>query len=754
MFVRACSRARCAVVAACLLAAPAAGAQSGAQSGATVSGLLLNSVTGAPVPGTVTIDELKREVSVAPDGTFTFEHVPPGAYHVSVRAPKFRTGRSEITVTAGGPALTLTIDPEVHYEEIVSVSPEARSQFESYQPTTVLAGQELDKQVEMSLGGTLEGQPGVASRSFGPAPARPVIRGLDGDRVLILQDGQRVGDLSSQSGDHGVPINPAAARRIEVIRGPATLLYGANAIGGLVNVITEEIPRTPQEGAEGTATLDVGSGAREGSGAVDLHVGNGRVAMHLGGSARRSGDVRTPEGKVENSQSRNGMASIGLSWTGARGYFGGSYGYDDTRYGVPLIEEGRIELTPRRHAFSLRSDVRDLTGPFEGLRATAAHRRYRHDELTGSDVSTRFRNDTTELELLAAQRRFGRLKGSIGAWALDRAFSAEGEEALAPPVDQNGFAAFFYEELEWPHVTFQFGARADRAEFRPLGELARDFTNVSGSFGLLVQPPGLDDRLTIAVSVARAARNPALEELYFFGEHHGNFAFEVGNPQLESEKGLGFDISLRWRTARMSGEATYFRNDIGDYIFRNPITEEEFEAREAEWEERFGDRAGAHQGHGHGGEEALQFIEFVAADSVLHGFEAHADAQILESVSAEVGLDYVRGTVKALDQPLPRIPPLRVRTGLRYHKNAFQAGGEAVFAARQDRVFGDEAPTPGYQTLKLYSSYSFVTGNVTNTVTARADNVTNELYRNHLSLIKEFVPEMGRSFRLLYNVRF
>jgi iron complex outermembrane receptor protein len=271
---------------------------------------------------------------------------------------------------------------------------------------------------------------------------------------------------------------------------------------------------------------------------------------------------------------------------------------------------------------------------------------------------------------------------------------------------------------------------------------------------LLIQPPGLDDHLTFAVNVARAARNPALEELYFFGLHHGNFAFEIGNPNLESEKGIGFDLSLRWRTGRASGEVTYFRNDIKDYIFRNPIAFDEFEVREGEFEERFAGREIDHESHEHAAEEEVQFIEFIAADSVLQGVEAHTDVQLVEGLIAEVGVDYVRGSLKATNQPLPRIPPLRFRGGLRYQRNAFQAGGEVIAAADQDRVFGAEAPTDGYNLLKVFASYSFETGGATSTLTARVDNVTDELYQNHLSLIKQFVPEMGRNFKLLYNVRF
>ena len=232
---------------------------------------MFNSLSGDPIQGaTIQIDELRRQTVSGADGTFTFENVPPGSYHVSVHSAGYSTRRTETTVEAIAPApITVTADPELHFEEVTTVTGEARSQFEVFQPTAVLAGQELSKQLEMSLGATLENQPGVASRSFGPAPARPVIRGLDGDRVLILQDGQRMGDLSSQSGDHGVTVNPAAAQRIEVVRGPATLLYGANAIGGLVNVITEDIPTRPVHGASGNITFDFGSAAADTGGAAD-----------------------------------------------------------------------------------------------------------------------------------------------------------------------------------------------------------------------------------------------------------------------------------------------------------------------------------------------------------------------------------------------------------------------------------------------------------------------------------------------------
>jgi len=747
LFARGVSSAAVAVFAAGVVAAQDPVPQLPAPSAMTITGQVRRAGSLEPVPrATVIVEGTRLETATDSDGRFTLTGVPSGSRHVIIAAPGLMPLRADVAVSAGLAApLDALLDAEVHYTEVVSVSPNARDQFASYQPTSVLAGRDLSRELETTLGATLERQPGVAERSFGPGPSRPVIRGLDGDRVLILEDGQRVGDLSSQSGDHGVPVNPASASRIEVVRGPATLLYGANAIGGLVNVISDTIPTRPMEGTHGSVVMDLGSASTEFVGATDVSWGNGRWAVRGGGSGRRNGDVATPQGHVENTQSRGGFGNVGLSWTGANGYVGGSYGYDNTRYGIPFIEEGQVELTPRRHMLAVKAEASKLGGAVEGFRADFASRRYRHEEIAGGEVGTRFANDTDELNLFVRHRPAGRLTGTIGGWVLDRDFAAVGEEALAPPVKERGAAAFFYEELTWPHVTFQFGARVNRASYDPADNLAsRAFTDASGSVGLLFRPAAAQDKLTFAINVARAARNPALEELYFFGAHPGNFAFEVGNPNLDSEHALGVDLSLRWRAARVTGEVTYFRNSIDDYIFRNPITEREFDAK-------YGHATHAGEGSGH---EEFPFIEFVAADSFLQGFESHADIQLAGGLGLELGLDYVRGKLRAANEPLPRIPPFRARGGLNYQRNAFQAGGEVAAVSRQARVFGEETPTDGYRLLKIFASYSFGTPRITNSLTARIDNATNELYRNHLSLIKDFVPEMGRNFKVVYAVRF
>jgi iron complex outermembrane recepter protein len=703
---------------------------------ATVSGTITNNLSGDPAPGmTVVIESptFSQTVKSGPDGKYTFNNVPPGTYHLSVRGDGFLASRSDITVTGSSLTSDLRINPELHYSEVTSVSPDSRNQFDAYQATNVLGGQELTKELQGTLGATLQNEPGVAMRSFGPGPARPVIRGLDGDRVLVLEDGLRMGDLSSQSGDHGVNVNPASATRIEVVRGPATLLYGANAIGGLVNVVTSEIPTAPVLKPTGSLTLDAGSAATEGGAAGDVTVGAGRFAVHFAGSGRRSGDYDTPEAEIPNSFNRAGLAEVGASYVADKGYFGASFAYDKSHYGIPLVEAGETNLDPRRKIFNLRGERRNMGGLFESVRASLGIRRYRHDELDGEEIATSFRNDTSEVELLASHKRVRRMKGSIGASFLTRSFETAGEESLSPAVDQKGAALFLYEEVALSHhVDFQFGGRFDNQRFTPAAdEPDRDFNNFSGSLGLLVHPT---DATSLAISFARAARNPALEELYFHGPHAGNNAVENGDPNLTSEHALGFDASFRWRSGRTSGDVTVFTNKIDNFIFR------EFT----------------------GEMDELPVTFFTQGNATLTGVESHVDVQLTKMVAFEGGVDYVHGTLTDLDKPLPRMPPLRGRAGLRFQKNAFQAGADGVFTAKQDRVFDlttdgetvGETPTAGYNLLKLFASYSIAAGGAVHTFTARLDNATNELYHNHLNYLKDLAPELGRDFKVVYSVKF
>ena len=493
-------------------------------------------------------------------------------------------------------------------------------------------------------------------------------------------------------------------------------------------MITDSIPNEKTQGSSGNFTLNYGSNGQAAGGAGDIHVGNGKFALHFGGAGTRSENYETPEGTIDNSQARSALGQVGAAWTGDNSYVGASYGYDDSKYGIPVVEEGTISLTPKRHSFSARAGGKNLDGWLQSYRATLGVRKYEHSELEGDEIGTTFNNDTVEGELLLSHKRVGKLVGSFGGWFLDRSFAASGAEALSPPVDQQAYAGFLYEEVESPHATLQFGGRVDHASYTPEGGLRpRDFTEFSGSVGLLLKPQAANDNFVVALNVARAARYPALEELYYYGPHPGNLAFEIGNDDLDAEHALGFDVALRGRGSRFEGEVAFFRNDIANYIFREPTGEIE---------------------------EEFPVVENVAADSVLTGVEVHGDVKLTNELTAEVTYDWVQGELKASGDPLPRIPPSRIVGGLTYQKNAFQIGGSLQAVSAQTRVFGEESPTDGYVTARFFASLSFNKGGVLNTITARLDNAANESYRNHLNYLKDVLLESGRSFKLVYTMGF
>jgi iron complex outermembrane recepter protein len=723
-----------ALFAACALTAAPALAQT-----TTVSGMLTNALSGDPVPNaliTLQSGTMSRQVRSGADGRYSFSEVAAGNYDLTVRLDGFLPSKTSVTVSGATLTSDIQLNPELHFTEVTSVSPEGKDSFVSFQSTASLGGQQLTQELQPTLGATLENQAGVALRSFGPGPGRPVIRGMDGDRVLIAENGLRMGDLSSQSGDHGVNVNPASAERIEVVRGPATLLYGANAIGGLVNVVTNEIPTAPVTKATGLMTFDAASGAPGGGGAGNVTVGNGKFAVNLAAAGRRQNDFKSPDGTIPNSFNRAGMAQVGASYTSNNGFLGASYGYDKTHYGIPFVEAGETNLNPRRQNFTVRGEKRGMGSVFDSFRGSFGTRRYRHDELDGEEVATSFRNDTSELELLAHHGAGRKLHGAIGGSVLTREFEATGEEALSPLVNQKGFAAYVYEEVDASSVVqLQFGGRVDRATFKPkTDEPNTDFNNFSGSVGLVLTPT---EPVSLAFSVARASRNPALEELYFHGPHPGNNAVENGNTDLNSEHSTGLDASLRWRNPVASGEVTFFVNTINDFIFR-----------------RFTGSVDEESG--------LAITEFDQADARMVGMESHLDVRVAPILWIEGGLDYVRGNLTSLDLPMPRIPPLRGLAGVHLRKNAFEAGIDGTFTAKQDRVYAQgfsgttvgETPTDGYNLAKIFASYTFGTGTTVSTVTLRLDNATNTLYHNHLNYLKDLAPEMGRNFAVVYSVRF
>ncbi|HEX7708126.1 MAG TPA: TonB-dependent receptor [Thermoanaerobaculia bacterium] len=727
-----------------------------------------------PVSGaTVTLVEARRSVLTGADGSFRFENLPPRHYHLRAESPRLGTAVGEARVAAGETrTVEVVIDPLVHAEEIVvTASADSRRESEVYQPVTVVTGEALIERLQSTLGETLNREPGVTSTSFGAGSSRPIIRGLGADRIRVLEEGVGTGDASNISPDHAVSVDPASAERIEIVRGPATLLYGSNAVGGVVNVITGRIPSyVPSEAISGSVDLRYGSVASEKSGAVTLNGGAGSFAWHGALSLRDAGNYRIPgpaeqhdehddehddhdefTGRLENSALESLSGTVGGSWVGSRGFLGLAVTRFTTNYGVPghahhdddddhdhdhfrvrgaseddHEEEVRIDLRQRR--IDLRGELTEL-GLFDTVRVRLGRNTYRHDELEGDEIGTRFDNKGIEGRLEGNHRPIGRVSGTWGAQFSSNDFAAEGEEAYIPPNESRSKAVFAYEEVRGNRVDLQFGARYEHQDLKvaAVGLPDREFSGVSGSLGGLWRA---DSQHVVALSLARAVRLPTATELYANGPHLATNQFEIGNPDLREEEALGIDLSFRRTVGRFRGELNLFNNSFDGYIYESPTGEEEDE---------------------------LPIFEFVQRDARFRGVEIGTHTHLLSRGSShlelDVSADYVRATLSG-GANLPRIPPMRVAAGLRLHGPSLSAMAEVRRTFAQDDVADYESTTGGYTFLNASVGYRFFVANTIHDVMLRGMNLTNELARAHTSPLKERVPLPGRDVTLSYRVSF
>lgn len=730
------------------------------ETGAITGRVVLAGAVTQPIEGaTVNLPGLNRVTVSGAAGAFRLDRVPPGDHQIFAQRGNARSDRRLVRVSAGD---TVRVDFELaiaHTLEAITVTGNPRGQataLESFGAVASVSSRDLAERMSGTLGETLEGEPGVARRSFGPGSSRPIVRGFDGDRVLIMTDGLRTGDVSSQSGDHGVLTDPASLKRVEILKGPATLLYGSNAIGGVVNAISHHdfTHEPPPSGLTGYATLDGGTAdERIGANFEAQYGADGWVAWG-GGGARRTGDYDAPGLTVPNSGSDLQRMAVGGGRHGSRAFLDGSLSFDTGVYGVPFAaefhehheeepaqEEGAdehaeeaIEIDGDRMALRLNGGLRELEGFVEDAHAHVTWIDWSHEELEGDEIGTRFSNRSLVLRAEANQRRAGRLSGTFGVWAQFRDFEAIGEEALSPPVDQRSFAVFALEELDLGDLRLAGGLRLERNDYEVgtqdgAGEGGgaprpdRDFTSVSGSLGVNVP---LGRGAAFYANLSRSHRAPALEELYNEGPHVGTLTFEVGDADLEPETTLGFDAGLRLQSEPINLEVGGFLYDIADYIYLAPTGEFE---------------------------DGLPVGEYAQGDARYAGFEATADVRLVDGVRLLGGVDYVRAELTGSDQPLPRIPPLRARLGLDWHLAGLDVRPEVVLAADQDRTFGAETATDGYTLLNLTASYTFLRGDRQHMLSLRLYNLTDELYRNHSSFIKDLAPEMGRGAQLTYSIR-
>ena len=758
-----------------------------------VQGTVL-SAGGDPVPdAVVVVVELRLETKTDENGRFSFTRVSPGEYLISVESPRYGAAVQRVAVTAAMDDIQLTLDQLVHAGRItVTAAGAARSLEEVVAPVDVLTGVELDLRRQSTLGETLAQQPGVTATSYGQGSSRPIIRGLGEDRVRILENGLDTGDVSSIGPDHAVAIDPLTAEQVEVVRGPATVLWGSNAIGGVVNVLDGRVPDRPADGSvTGEVQLEYGSNADKVAGAAKLDGGDGKWAWHVDLYARDQSDYDSPaqrpvgdehdhgdvhgddhedddhgddhdheevfeSGTVPNSFAEAEGATVGLSYVTDRGYIGLAVGGYDSEFGIPghhhhgeehddhedrlLVaeadddhdheEEPSVVSQLEQRRVDLHGQLDDPFDGFSALRFSAGWRDYQHDEIEGDVRGTRFENQWREARLDLTNAPVLGFAGTLGLQYVNRDFAAFGEEAFVLPTDTTRVGAYLFQETASEPVSLQVGLRFDRQDTTSSDPFLpdRDFDTWTASVGAIWQ---LDDMFSIGASLSRPERAPTPEELYSDGPHAATFAYEVGDPWLDTEVGRGLELSLRANTDRLEVVLSAFVNRYDGFIY---LAETGAEI------------------------EGFEVLEFTQDDADFTGFELHGHYELVHTATGHLHLgfsyDQVRAELRASNEPLPRIPPRRGRLALVYLDQRWDMRLEGWWVDDQDRLAADESATPGYEMLHASVGYKLFAGQSVHELILRARNLTDEAAFNHVSFIKDQAPLPGRDLSLVYRMVF
>ncbi len=633
------------------------------------------------------------------------------------------------------------------------------------QPASVLSGVGLSVRRAGTLGETLDGLPGVAASGFGPNSSRPVIRGLDGDRVRLLDNGGASVDASSLSFDHAAATDPLVTERIEVLRGPAALLYGGSATGGVVNSIDNRIPRAPATGLSGRAELRLGGAAAERSGAAVLEGGAGRWAWHADVFGRRANDLRVPRytpvedgteldptERVRNSASRSSGGAVGGGWVSDRGYLGASVETSRNRYGVTV--EPDVFIRMQRDRLALAGEWRALPGPLTQITAQASHTRYQHEEVEGSGaVGTTFKSSGDDLRLQARHAPLGPLTGVVGLQTENMDFSALGEEAFVPGTRTRSAALFALEEMNAGPAVLGFGARLERVRVASEGD-APDATELrfgaaterrySPRSAALSARVGGDQGWQASVSAGHTERAPAYYELYADGVHIATAAYERGDPTLPVERSRHAELGLGWTSGPHHVKASLFSTRFSRFISLDATGVDIVVPGEA-------------------GEPDSLVPEYAfrAVRARLQGFEFDGRTRVMGAAGAGLaldltaGLDGVHGDNLDSGEPLPRLAPLRLRAGVEAQGAGWRLGLGVRHDARQRRVPATDTATPGHTRVDLWASGDLPLGNQT-TWFAKLANLGDTLAYNAATIatMRGLSPAAGRALTVGLRARF
>ncbi len=625
-------------------------------------------------------------------------------------------------------------------------------------PAEAYSGDVLLLRSQSTLGETLDGTPGVSSSYFGPNASRPIIRGQEGDRIRVLQNSGASVDASGLSHDHAVPADPISMERIEVLRGPGALLYGGSAVGGVVNVIDNRIPREPlfdaTGGISGKLHLGVASGNNERTGAILLETGTDTFALHVDAFDRKSDDTRVPvalactkpgaptlANAICNSSAATRGGAVGGSVFFENGHLGASISSYRSDYGTVAEDAVTIGMQSDRATVELELD--DLPGPFKSLKARVGRSDYQHTEYDGGAAGTVFKSSGNDVRLVARHRDIGTMigavEGVVGVQSEDTRFSADGEEAFAPYSRTRQTALFALEELPLSWGRLSLGARTESVDVESTGNplvarfvpAQRSFSPGSYALGALwnVAP-----NWKLTSHLATSERAPKDYELFADGPHVATHAYEVGNSKLALERSTNLDLGVKWKQGGHSFALSAFVNQFDNYLSL----------------EATGQTA-----------EDLPEYAYTQVKARFSGLEASGNVRLLQGAQTlDLGLraDRVKAENTTTAQLLPRIPPARLGASLAWAQGPWNAKLDAKHVMAQNDVPTGELSVGAYNLVNASVSYHQVLQSANLLWFAKLDNLGDSLAYSASSILTQTAPGKaplpGRSLTLGVQVKF
>lgn len=727
-----------------------------------VTGRIIDSHNLAPLPGVnVLIVELKYGTATNKNGIFTFRNIPTGNYTIRASFIGHQIVLKEISVPLNKEIEIKMIETAIDFREIIVTGNPLETDPKNIAQTSLILSK-LDLQVKRkaTLGESLNFQPGIAMRSNGTATSYPVIRGFTNNRILVLEDGLRIGDLSNASDDHSITGDGSIPEKIEVLRGPASLLYGSNAIGGVVNIITDIIPHHVPQPVNGFINLE-GSSVNAGYlGSGHLNYGIGKFSFHGNYFRRKGNDYRIPGGsKVSNSDFLNDGFQFGTAFHPEWGTTGLSFSTFNSEYGIPFnsdeehdheghSHEGPVYIDMNKKQVRFLNEVSDIKSFIKSLSLKAAYQDYKHKEIsrTSGEVGTNFGLKTFSSDIsFKHEPLFNKLSGVFGFWGMKQDYTVDGEEAFTPNADYLCLASYFYEQIDLEPLHIQFGARYEMNKTdipatvlsdSLLKENKKTFHSFSGSIGLVYN---ISENISLYGNIANAFRAPTVEELASFAVHEATFSFDIGNRNLLQENNFGFDLGLRILKENHFAELNIYYNFIQNYIYRSNTGV--FYSEENSNND-FNDSTG------------LPVFIYSQADASLYGFEGKARYEFFRGFSTTVIFDFVRGRNENTKDYLPQIPPLRFSIEQRYATDYYWGGIQWKIVNKQNKTAPNEEPTMGYGLVDVYAGVRILTNGFAHIIDFKVSNIFDQPYKDHLSAIKEFTFMPGRNFELAYRFIF